>query len=171
MKWRGSIARDCDVTELLFFLCLCFHMLVADNASVLMCAQELPYMTFNDCKLCTLVISFCYYRGMQKEWRLCHFWFFPRIHCSLNTIVYSFMWCSCITLPLVWTSASLTCDINCGMSKVFKVHMTLTVKLWRCPKYMWHPKFHMTSAVELWKHPKFNLCIACLELLIILFYF
>ena len=31
---------------------------------------------------------------------------FLRIHCSLNIVVYSFMLCSCATLPLVWANLS-----------------------------------------------------------------
>jgi len=44
MEWRYSIVWD--ATGTVFFLNLCFHTVVADHASLLMCAQEFPYMAY-----------------------------------------------------------------------------------------------------------------------------
>jgi len=51
MEQRHPIALD--ATGMVFFLYLCFLVVVADNASLLMHAQELPYMTSYGHKLYT----------------------------------------------------------------------------------------------------------------------
>jgi len=43
-EWRHSIVQD--ATGMVFFLNLCFHMVVADHASLLMCMQEFLYMAY-----------------------------------------------------------------------------------------------------------------------------
>ena len=44
MEQRHSVAWD--ATGMVFFLNLCFHAVVADHTSLLMCAQEFPYMAY-----------------------------------------------------------------------------------------------------------------------------
>ena len=57
MERRCSVGRE--VTEPFLFSSLCFHAVVTQDASELMCMQELPCMSFNVCKLCvsSLLIS------------------------------------------------------------------------------------------------------------------
>jgi len=44
MEQRHSIAQD--ATRTVFFLNLCFHAVVADSASILMCMQKMLYMAY-----------------------------------------------------------------------------------------------------------------------------
>jgi len=44
MEWRHSIVWD--ATRTVFFLNLCFHVVVADHASLLMHAREFLYMAY-----------------------------------------------------------------------------------------------------------------------------
>jgi len=44
MEQRHSVVWD--ATRTVFFLNLCFHMVVADDTSLLMHAWEFPYMTY-----------------------------------------------------------------------------------------------------------------------------
>jgi len=44
MEWRHSIVWDTART--VFFLDLCFHAVVADHASLLMCMQEFLYIAY-----------------------------------------------------------------------------------------------------------------------------